>query len=130
MSGARVKRVNLRARGEGADALAQRALKVYRVYARERKSWESAYEIYRVLSDAGRLDEVLAGLAQFGSVEWDEERGAWTMRHGHVEVEVRCGEGGECEATITVNALAILFSAVEDLMRKVSILEEKVKGKE
>jgi len=130
MSGARVKRVNLRVRGEGADTLAQRALKVYRVYARERKSWESAYEIYGVLSENARLDEVLAGLAQFGSVEWDEERGAWTMRCGHVEVEVRCGDGGECEATVTVNALAVLFSAVEDLMRKVQLLEEKLRGKE
>jgi len=115
----------LRTRSEEDHVLAWRALKVYRI--RTRKGWESAYEVYKALSDAGRLDEALARLAHFDSVRWDGERGAWTMRHGHVEVEVRCGEGGECEATITVNALAVLFSVVEELMHKVSILEEKLK---
>jgi hypothetical protein len=121
----RVRRVDLRLRGEQAHTLAWRALKLYRICTRGGR--ESAYEIYKALSDAGRLDEALARLARFGSVEWDEERSAWTMKHGHMEVEIRCGEGGECEAVITVNALAVLFSVVEDLMHKVSILEEKVK---
>jgi hypothetical protein len=125
MSELRVRRVNLRVRGEPPHTLAWRALKLYRI--RTRKGWESAFEAYKALSDAERLDEALARLAQLDSVEWDGERRAWTMRHGHVEVEVRCEEGGECEATITVDALAVLFSTVEDLMHKLSILEAKLK---
>jgi hypothetical protein len=124
----KIRRVNLRVKSEEDHVLAWRALKVYRI--RTRKGWESAYEVYEALRDGEELDKALARLAHFDSVRWDEEKRAWTMKHGHVEVEVRCGEGGECEATITVNALAVLFSAVEDLMHKVSILEEKLREKE
>jgi hypothetical protein len=124
----RIRRVNLRVKSEEDHVLAWRALKVYRI--RTRKGWESAYEVYEVLRNEEELDKGLARLAQFDSVGWDDEAKVWRMKHGHVEVEVRCGEGGECEATITVNALAVLFSAVEDLMHKVSILEEKLRDKE
>jgi hypothetical protein len=124
----RVKRVNLRVRGEPPHTLAWRALRLYKVYNRRKREKVSAYEIYKELSDAEWLDDALARLASFDSVRWDEERRAWVMEYGHIEVEVRCEEGGECEATITVNALAALFSVVEDLVHKVSILEERLKG--
>ena len=126
----RVKRVNLRVRGEPPHTLAWRVLKLYKVYNRKKRERVSAYEIYEELSDAEWLDEALARLASFDSVRWDEERRAWTMKYGHVEVEVRCEGGGECEATITVNALAALCSVIEDLAHKVSILEDKIGDKE
>jgi hypothetical protein len=124
----RLKRVNLRVRGEPPHTLAWRALRLYKVFNRRKRENVSAYEIYKELGDAERLDEALTSLAQFDSVRWDEGERAWVMRHGHIEVEVRCEEGGECEATITVNALAALFSVVEDLVHRVSILEERLRA--